>query len=860
MKRVLFAINNKSAEQKLSKLIKENGKDEQYQVVGTLVSNESITDFLSNKSTDILVYIEGLNGKEDGFDYILRLHRTHPHIRIVFIAGQRNIGDKKLATLVAFHIYDIIAGQRILMSDVAERIVNPAEFEDVMMYLPDGADLFRDSDFQPRNANIQVAQDESERIAEKAGLLKQIADAENLNKSLSIRLSASETQIRELENEKATWKEEASRERMVLEKTFDAEKKSLSATIIELSEKLENLTADKEAAQKSYDELKEKYDSMAKSVSQQQTQNSTVLKTVQNDLRTARVQLEEKTRECAAIRTELDNLKKSLAKERDAIIAEAQARAKALLEEVNVKAQETEKLAAELKQKLALYGDQGFEAYKAQEEAKLEEQRKNLQNELNAERERHQQALSREHEMAQVEKAKRLNELDLLIESKSKEAALIDERIQAGEEEVRKAKQDEIHRMDAVLEGQKATKQAELDKLDADISGRKESVQQLDSTIASKRTEIVSIDDDLAEARKKKEEELKALEDEYATKALEAKNVTFEKEERAIEEHKKKTEQEMLDITKAFADEKRRLAKDFEAYKKELIDKRAEADAEFGVAYTFNEKDFTSGPSVNSRCTPVIFYSPVPGTGNSTLALNIATFIAMNNRKTIYVELNHQHPTLKDQLGVSLMKDSLDYAFDGLRQGSYDLIDQNIITKQKILNLKTSASDMQARYPDMLSYLTYTEDRKNKHAITIDFIKGLIAYLKYKKHYEYIILDIPSYFDKKLVNDIYTICTKYIVSVNQDILSMNNLINMRDYIQNLTALEKTFYVVNKYAENTVLSNRKISEICKIQVPLIVPSECNDAMLAAYKSVPILLITKSKPLASAYKMIAEHIMR
>jgi hypothetical protein len=68
VKRILFAINNKSAEQKLSKLIKENGKDEQYQVVGTLVSNESITDFLSNKTTDILVYIEGLNGKEDGFD------------------------------------------------------------------------------------------------------------------------------------------------------------------------------------------------------------------------------------------------------------------------------------------------------------------------------------------------------------------------------------------------------------------------------------------------------------------------------------------------------------------------------------------------------------------------------------------------------------------------------------------------------------------------------------------------------------------------------------------------------------------------------------------------------------------------
>ena len=840
MKRILFAINNKSAEQKLSKLIKENGKDEQYQVVGTLVSNESITDFLSNKTTDILVYIEGLNGKEDGFDYILKLHRTHPHIRIVFIAGQRSIGDKKLATLVAFHIYDIVAGQRILMSDVAEKILHPAQFEDVMIYLPDSADLFRDSDFQPRNqstsSQVYVAQNESERVAEKAGLLKQLSEAENANKSLSIRLSASETRVRELETERDTWREEASKERMSYEKSFEAEKKTLSATIIELNERIANLSADKAAIQQSLSALQAKYEDQSKDISLQQTQSSISLKGLQNDLRVTRVQLEEKTKQYADLVAERDELKRRLVREKDIIIAEAQNKANEILTEANARALEAEQLRAELQQKLALYGDEGFEAYRAAEEKRIEERKASLDAELAAERAK-QEAI-----MAKEQHSKKMAEVEALLESKTKAAEAIDEKIRQGEEAVRRAKQAEILKMDAAID----LKRQEVANIGVEI----------DAEVEALRVEKMKSLDDINATITSKQQELEQLEQTKEDKQNEYRLKT----EREIEEMKKKTDQEISDITRAFESEKHRLAADFEGYKKELVDKKAEADAEYGITYTFNEKDFIVGPATMQRCVPVIFYSPVPGTGNSTMALNVATFIAMNNRKTIYVELNSQHPTLKDQLGISIMKDSIDYVFDSLRTKNFEQIDQNIITKQKVLNLKTSAVEMQSRYPDMLHYLTYTEDKKNKHKITIDFIKGLIAYLKHKKHYEYIILDVPSYFDKKLVNEIYTLCNKYIVSVNQDILSMNNIINMKDYIQNLNALEKTYYVINKYINNSVLGNRKIAEICRIRVPATIPSEPNDAILASYKSVPMILISSSRELATSYKMIAEHIMR
>ena len=56
MKKILFAIDNQKAERKLSELIKDASAKEEYQVVGTPVSNESVLDFLQDKTADILVY------------------------------------------------------------------------------------------------------------------------------------------------------------------------------------------------------------------------------------------------------------------------------------------------------------------------------------------------------------------------------------------------------------------------------------------------------------------------------------------------------------------------------------------------------------------------------------------------------------------------------------------------------------------------------------------------------------------------------------------------------------------------------------------------------------------------------------
>ena len=60
--------------------------------------------------------------------------------------------------------------------------------------------------------------------------------------------------------------------------------------------------------------------------------------------------------------------------------------------------------------------------------------------------------------------------------------------------------------------------------------------------------------------------------------------------------------------------------------------------------------------------------------------------------------------------------------------------------------------------------------------------------------------------------------------------------------------------------NTVLSNRKIAEICKIKIPGVIPLLHNDAILSTYKSIPMILITQSKELVASYKSLLEYIVK
>ena len=878
MKKVLFAINNQPAENKLSKLIKEKSTEE-FQIVGTLVTNESIEDFLMKKPADILVYTEGLNGKDDGFDYILRIHRRYPNLRIVFIAGQRTIGDKKLATLVAFHIYDIIAGKRILMQDVADKIVTPSKFEDVVMYLPDGNDLFKETDFLPHNSmQVQNAQRETDQIVERATFQKQLAEAEQNNRNLSWQLSAAQSRVRDLETEQANWREEISKEKMFMEKSFDADKKALSAKIIELTETLASIDAERKSAQKAYNDLQEKFNEQQRNLSAQQNQSGTALKAVQNDLRVAHVQLEEKTAECQRLQNELDRLKSTIERDTELAVKDAKAQAEKLLNEAKRREEEAAKLTAELQRKLQLYGDDGFEAYKTAELEKLEAEKKKTQDYVKEQLDNIHVTIDKEYQAAQLEKAKRLREMDDLIATREEEISHIDERIKKAESEVREAKQKEIVRMDAAIE-QKRREVGNIDEIIAKEfedkrAAKVKEIEALDGTIFNKTLSLKSLSEDITrgqEALAKLSTDFEATKTQHEAERLELQQkITEEAEARrlelfanadkAAEEQRAKVDESAAEYERLVNKKKRQLAKELGNYEQELVAKKIAMENEHKIDYVYHEEDFDApASSLAKKCMAVMCYSATPGAGNSTMALNVATYLATLGHKTIYVELSATHPTLKDNLGISIIKDNLSNCFDGMKQRKYETIDQNIITKQKIVNVKASALEMHIRYPDMLNFLTFTEDGKY-FKVNSDLVKGLHAYLSKKKRYEYIIFDVPANTDIEVLNTIYSVCGKHVFDIPQDILAMTDFTRFRSMLKTTAVVDQAYYVINKYAENSILSNRKIAEICSIRTPSIIPYVLNEMILASYKSIPAILVSKTRELVAAYKAIGDYILK
>ena len=831
------------------------------------------------KPADILVYTEGLNGKDDGFDYILRIHRRYPNLRIVFIAGQRTIGDKKLATLVAFHIYDIIAGKRILMQDVADKIVTPSKFEDVVMYLPDGNDLFKETDFLPHNSmQVQNAQRETDQIVERATFQKQIAEAEQTNRNLSLQLSAAQSRVRELETEQANWREEISKEKMFMEKSFDADKKALSAKIIELTETLESVNSERQTAQKLYNELQEKFNEQQRSLSAQQNQSGAALKAVQNDLRLANVQLEEKISECQRLQEELDKLKSTFERDKELAIKDAKIKAERLLEEARVKEAEAASLSAELQRKLKLYGDDGFEAYKNAELEKLEAEKKKTEAYIKEQMDNVHVKIDKEFQAAQLEKAARLKEMDEQILSKAEEISNIDERIQQAEREVREAKQKEILRMDAAIE-QKRKEAGNIDEvIEKEFEERRtakaKEIAALESTIFNKTLSLKSLDEDISRSRdaltklgtdfeaEKTQKEAERLEIERKIQEeADAKRIElFALAEKAAEEQKSKCDASVAEYERLATKKKRQLSRELDNYEQELVSKKIAMENEHKVDYVYHEEDFDAPTnSLSRKCTSVMCYSATPGAGNSTMALNVAAYLAMVGHKTIYVELSATHPTLKDSLGISVIKDNLSNCFDGMKARRYETIDQNIITKQKIVNVKASALEMHIRYPDMLNFLTFT-DEGQYFKLSVDLVKGLNAYLSKKKHYEYIIFDVPANTAPEVLEAICALCDKHVFDIPQDILAMTDFTRFRNQIKQMGLIERSYCVINKYAENSILSNRKISEICSIRMPSVIPNVLNEMILASYKSIPAILVSKTRELVAAYKAIGDYILK
>ena len=147
--RILYAIGYKKAEEYITKILSEF--DNRFEVVGSVNDQESILSFIREKDVNVLVIREGLKGSDDIFKIVFHIRLNFPDIRIVFMAKNRKVGDLYLARLVAFSIFDILAGERISTKSIANLIVNPQNFNEVKSLLPpvdSDVELFTDEELK----------------------------------------------------------------------------------------------------------------------------------------------------------------------------------------------------------------------------------------------------------------------------------------------------------------------------------------------------------------------------------------------------------------------------------------------------------------------------------------------------------------------------------------------------------------------------------------------------------------------------------------------------------------------------------------------------------------------------------------
>ena len=138
MKKIFLAIGFKDLENflKESKPIIEKHLKETVEFTGESVYRGGIVQGVTYYKPDIVIIREGLPGNEEFSEIILNLKLNYPDIRIIFLAGNREVGDALLATLVQYGIYDLIVGSKLDCTEIIKKIIIPNTLSDVAHFLP----------------------------------------------------------------------------------------------------------------------------------------------------------------------------------------------------------------------------------------------------------------------------------------------------------------------------------------------------------------------------------------------------------------------------------------------------------------------------------------------------------------------------------------------------------------------------------------------------------------------------------------------------------------------------------------------------------------------------------------------------
>lgn len=132
MEKILLAVGS----EELETVIKKSVNDD-YEVVGVVLRKGQVIPTIEVERPDILILRENLEGEEDVKSLVMQIRKSAPYVRIIFLAGNRNVGDIFLSVLVSYNVYDILYGGAVKLSEILALIYSKNDYKDVCHLQPE---------------------------------------------------------------------------------------------------------------------------------------------------------------------------------------------------------------------------------------------------------------------------------------------------------------------------------------------------------------------------------------------------------------------------------------------------------------------------------------------------------------------------------------------------------------------------------------------------------------------------------------------------------------------------------------------------------------------------------------------------
>lgn len=129
MQRLLYAINHKSTEDKITEQIKDK-----IICVGAVTYKEAVLSGIQDNHADVVLIRDTLGGHMKIEDLIRTIRLQCPLVRIVFLSSSRRKGDGLISTLIGYGIYDIIISDSVSIQAIVSYLLEPRNFRDVAAY------------------------------------------------------------------------------------------------------------------------------------------------------------------------------------------------------------------------------------------------------------------------------------------------------------------------------------------------------------------------------------------------------------------------------------------------------------------------------------------------------------------------------------------------------------------------------------------------------------------------------------------------------------------------------------------------------------------------------------------------------